>query len=85
MRADSAVVLAAVGALLLIGVLGILITDEEIRTQLLPGGDPQNPLDYVNITVEIRPFLKVGASSILFGVTILILLVVAVAVRRIRT
>lgn len=84
MKVDSAVVLAAVGALLLVGVLGILITDQEIRSQLIPEGDPQDPLDYINVTVIIRPFLKVGASSILFGATILILFGVAIAVRRIR-
>lgn len=84
MKADSAVVLAAVGALLLLGVLGILITDQEIRKELIPDGDPQNPLDHVNVTVEIRPFLKVGASSILFGFVILLLFGVALAARRMR-
>jgi hypothetical protein len=84
MKVDSAVVLAAVGALLLVGVLGILITDQEIRSQLIPDGNPEDPLDYINVTVEIRPFLKVGASSILFGMAVFILFAVAVAVRRIR-
>lgn len=82
MKADSIVVLGAAAALFFLGLIGFIITDTEVRDELIPGGDKDNPQDYVEVQSEIRPFMKVGVSSIVFGLIIfLIFLLVAVASR----
>ncbi len=82
MKADSLVVLAAAAALLFLGLIGFIITDTEISDEVIPGGDETNPQDHVEVKSEIRPFMKVGVSSIVFGLIIfLIFLLVAVASR----
>lgn len=84
MKADSIIFLGAVAALFLLGVVGFIITDSETSKELIPGGDPANDSDYVFIQSEIRPFLKVGISSIVFGIIILLVFVLAVGVSRLR-
>jgi hypothetical protein len=84
MKADSVVILGAAATLFLLGVVGFMITDIEINKELIPGGDPDNDSDYVDIQSEIRPFLKVGVSSIVFGLIILLVFVLAVGVSRLR-
>jgi hypothetical protein len=84
MKADSVVILGAAAALLLLGLVGYMITDTETTRELIPGGDPANDSDYVDIQSDIRPFMKVGVSSILFGIMILLVFILAVGVSRVR-
>lgn len=84
MKADSAVILLTVGALLLLGILGFLITSTETEDQVVPGGDPNNPDDYIQVTSEIRPFFKVGLSSIVFGLIILLIFALVAGASRLR-
>ena len=84
MKADSAVILLTVGSLLLLGILGFLITSTETEDQVIPGGDPNNPDDHIEITSEIRPFFKVGLSSIVFGLIILLIFALVAGASRLR-
>jgi hypothetical protein len=84
MKADSVVILGAAAALLFLGLIGYMITDTETTRELIPGGDPANDSDYVDIQSDIKPFMKVGISSILFGIMILLVFILAVGVSRMR-
>jgi hypothetical protein len=84
MKSDSMIIVGAVAALLFLGLIGYIITDNETRLELIPGGDPADESDYVEIQSEIRPFMKVGISSVMFGIIILLLFIVAAGVSRLR-
>ncbi len=84
MKVDSIIVLLAVAALLLMGLIGFIVTDSHTEMELKPGGDPDIPDDYVPIVSEIRPFLKVGVSSVVFGLVVLLIFALAAGVRRVR-
>jgi hypothetical protein len=84
MKADSQVIIGAVAALLFLGFIGYIMTDTETSLELIPGGDPANDSDYVEIQSEIRPFMKVGISSLMFGIIILLLFVLAAGISRLR-
>jgi hypothetical protein len=84
MKSDSLVIIGAVAALLFLGLISYIMTDTETSRELIPGGDPDNDADYVEIQSEIRPFMKVGISSIMFGIIILLLFVLAAGVSRLR-
>jgi hypothetical protein len=83
MKADSAVILLSVAALFLLGVLGFVITGSETEDQVVPGSDPDNP-EYMQVTSEIRPFFKVGISSIIFGLIILLIFALIAGASRLR-
>jgi hypothetical protein len=84
MKADSVIVLGAAAALFFLGVIGFIITDTEITQELIPGGDENNPADYVDVQSEIRPFMKVGISSIMFGLIIFLVFLLIAAASRLR-
>jgi hypothetical protein len=84
MKADSVIIVGAVASLLCLGLIGYIITDKETSLELVPGGDPANESDYVEIQSEIRPFMKVGISSVMFGVIILLMFVVVAGISRLR-
>jgi len=81
MKADSLVILGAAAALFLLGVLGFMITEIQTEREQDPDGAPG---DYIEIQVEARPFLKVGVSSIVFGIVILLIFALAVGVSKAR-
>lgn len=84
MKADSLVIIGAAAALLFLGLIGYIITDTETSRELIPGGDPANESDYVEIQSEIRPFMKVGISSIVFGLIIFLIFLLVAAASRLR-
>ena len=84
MKADSIVVLGAAAALLILGLMGFIITDTDVSDELIPGGDKDNPQDYVEVQSEIRPFMKVGISSIVFGLIIFLIFLLVAAASRLR-
>lgn len=84
MKLDAFVVLGAAASLFVLGLTGFLITENETVDELIPGGDPANENDWIQVTTEIRPFLKVGISSFVFGLIILLIFVLAVIVARLR-
>ncbi|MCK4444619.1 MAG: hypothetical protein KAW09_08750 [Thermoplasmata archaeon] len=84
MKADSVIILLAAAALFLLGLVGFIITDTQTEMELIPGGDQDNPDDYIQVVSEIRPFFKVGISSIVFGLVVLVIFVLAAGVRRVR-
>lgn len=84
MKADSIIVLGAAAALLFLGLIGFIITDTEVTDELIPGGDETNPQDYVEVQSEIRPFMKVGISSIVFGLIIFLIFLLVAAASRLR-
>ena len=84
MKADSIIVLGAAAALLFLGLIGFIITDTEVRDELIPGGDETNPQDHVEVRSEIRPFMKVGTSSIVFGLIIFLIFLLVAAASRLR-
>jgi hypothetical protein len=72
MRAEVAVLLAAAGVLLVIGVSGYVLTESRIVAD-----PPDAP------TVEIiQPYLPAGMTSIAFGLIILVIAVVAAVAMR---
>ncbi len=81
MKADSIVILGAAAALFLLGILGFMITEVHTEREQDPAGGPD---DYIEYQVEARPFLKVGVSSILFGIVILLIFALAVGVSKAR-
>lgn len=72
MRAEVAVLLAAAGVLLVIGVFGYMITETEIVT-----GDPPD-------VKMIQPYLPAGMTSLALGLIILVVAVVAAVAMRSR-
>ncbi|MEE9224186.1 MAG: hypothetical protein V3U51_05500 [Thermoplasmata archaeon] len=84
MKVDSIVVLGAAAALLFLGLVGFMITDTETEKELIPGGDENNPQDYVEVKSEIRPFMEVGTSSIVFGLIIFLIFLLVATVSRLR-
>jgi hypothetical protein len=84
MKADSLIVLGAAAALFFLGIIGFIITDTEISQELIPGGDENNPADYIDVQSEIRPFMKVGISSIMFGLIIFLIFLLIAAASRLR-
>ncbi|MFQ6060475.1 MAG: hypothetical protein ACE5KV_04140 [Thermoplasmata archaeon] len=84
MRADTLVVIGAIASLILLGLLGLIVTEADTKMELIPGGDPDNPQDYVPVQIEVRPFQKMGLSSIIFGVAVLIIFLAVAGARRIR-
>ena len=73
MRAEVAVLLAAAGVLLVIGVFGYMITD----TEIVAGDPPDTP------TIEmIQPYLPAGMTSLALGLIILVVAVVAAVAMR---
>ena len=82
MKADSAIVLLAVAALFLLGVIGFVITGTE--TEVLPGDDPDSTDDDIQVTSEIRPFFKVGMSSVFFGIVVLLIFAMVAGASRLR-
>lgn len=72
MRAEVAVLLAAAGVLLVIGIFGYMITETEIVT-----GDPPD-------VKMIQPYLPAGMTSLALGLIILVVAVVAAVAMRSR-
>jgi len=74
-RAEVAVLLAAAGVLLAIGVFGYMITE----TEIVAGDPPDTP------TVQmIQPYLPAGMTSLALGLIILVVAVVAAVAMRSR-
>jgi hypothetical protein len=84
-RAEAVVVLGAASALFILGILGFIVTEVHTEDQVVPGGDPQNPDDHIQIETQISPFKGVGVTSIMFGAVIVAIFGVALlAARRSR-
>ncbi|MFQ5910949.1 MAG: hypothetical protein ACE5IJ_09565 [Thermoplasmata archaeon] len=73
MRAEMAVLLAAAGILLVIGIFGYVITEAKIVASDPPG----------DTTVEImRPYLPAGLTSLALGFVILVVAAIAAVAMR---
>lgn len=77
MKAESVVVLLAVVALFLLGMVGFLITGAETDDQGLQDDD-------IQIASETRPFFKVGISSVFFGIIILLIFALVAGASRLK-
>lgn len=73
MRAEVAILLAAAGVLLIIGLFGQIMTEVQTVVPDVPGGPT---------TEIVRPYLSAGMTSVVLGIVVLVIAGIAAVATR---